>query len=160
MRCFGMVLMLPLSILIQDGMNTQNEMEAKYPRWCRHAIYATLKQKAYNILTNTQNASSLPLWVFFLINKIYIVTPKHRRRQLTAKMCGSKSATFNIFFRPFLIFFFVFRTLCSTTTTQKRFSTKWMLTTVQSSTTTQRVHSSKFILVEDIHSTVWLLSVA
>ena len=55
-----------------------------------------------------QNASSLPLWVVFLINKIYIVTPKHRRRQLTAKMCGSKSATFNIFFRPFLIFF-----LCS-----------------------------------------------
>ena len=28
MRCFGMVLMLPLSLLIQDRMNIQNEMEA------------------------------------------------------------------------------------------------------------------------------------
>ena len=50
MRWFGMVLMLPLSILIQDRMNIQHTlpMEANTRDG---AIYASLKQKAYNILT-------------------------------------------------------------------------------------------------------------
>ena len=55
----------------------------------------------------------------FLINKIYIVTPKHCRRQLTAKMCGSESATFNIFFRPFLFFFCVQNTLFNNNNSKK-----------------------------------------
>ena len=58
-----------------------------------------------------QKVPSLPLWVVFLINKIYIVAPKHHRRQLTAKVCGSESADILSSFPLFC----VFRTLCSTT---------------------------------------------
>ena len=57
--------------------------------WCRHAIYAILKQKPYNFTTNTLKAylsaqtSSLSA---FVIRKTHISGQKPRGRQLNASV--------------------------------------------------------------------------
>ena len=67
-------------------------------------------------------------------------------RQLNAKVCGSESAIFCIFFLDMTT---MFNNDISQTglSTHCHFSTKLMLITVRSSTTTQCLHSFKFTLV-------------
>ena len=63
--------------------------------WCRRAIYAIRKQKPSNFTTNTLKAylSSLSA---FVISKTHITGQKPRGRQLSTKVCGSKSAIFRV----------------------------------------------------------------
>ena len=110
------------------------------------------EQKPYSFTTNTLKAylSAQPFSLSaFLISKTHIVVQKPHRRQLNAKVCGSKSAIYAI------LSFFLLSPLCSTMISWElfkyspSFSTKLMLITAWSSTTTQRL---KFSLVNKTHS--------
>ena len=116
-------------------------------------IYAILKQKPYNLTTNTVKAylstqsSSLS---GFVISKTRISGQKPHRRQVNAKVSGSEIAIFCV-----LLSFFVQPSIFQQRYLENglsHFNTKLMLITVRSSTTTQHLLSLKFTLVNKSHS--------